>query len=887
MKLLKHIKSIKPLHPLSNPSTMRSLPSSRKVFAPALYWKEILAFVGLLLAFIFFRSERRELGDIVPHLRQANRIWVIAGIAVTGLFFLLQGAMYRASFAAVHLDLPVAQGVVLFLKRNFLSVFLPAGGVSSLAYTPSQIRRNGFNKMQVHQASGIYGFVGLLTVVIAGLPVLVSMAFNGGLRDASTGFISLLVILAGVWGIVRLLKPGKFLNLSIRRRFPAVAPFIDELFSANLNNRAFGSAVFYSLLIELCGMAHVYIAMIALGFHASVGVAAAAYIISVLLMLVSPMLRGLGAVEVSLVYVMELYGYSAGQALAVTVLYRVFEFWLPLAAGFIAFAWKGRKIFLRLAPVLLIFSLGLVNIISAITPPIHHRLVLLEEYLPLSAAHASNLLVIYVGITLLVTAAFLLKGFRAAWSIAVVLCSLSLLAHIGKALDYEEAIFAGFSLLILLVTAKQYRRRASKRWLQIGAGTAVVSLLAAVAAGFICFYFMDKKHFGVDFSWKQSLDHTFRMFFLVQDETLHPLTRFGHEFVALIRWFGFITWIFVLFTLINPYLHFSGKTFSEQEKAKDIVSVHGQSAVDYFKLYNDKQYFFSAVVEGFVAYRLSGGFAIVLEEPVSADTDKPFIIREFDLYCRKMGWKAAYYRVDENSIPLFGPLHKLMIGQEAIVDVQKFSLEGRDKKSLRNGLSALQKKGFVTTVHEAPHDPLFLDQLQAVSDEWLRYFDKGEQVFSQGMFDRNELQIQTIITVGDSEGRIRAFLNIIPDYSPEECTYDLIRRTADAPGAAMDALIIRLIQYAKEKEQSFLNMGLAPLTGIEQPGNTAEQLLKAATSRIGRFSHYQGLREFKEKYATVWENKYLMYENEFDLLQLPLALNRVMRPDKAKNDQSL
>ncbi|PZR24722.1 MAG: ABC transporter permease [Citrobacter freundii] len=858
---------------------MSAITPNRKAF-PVLYWKEILAFVGLLLAFIFFRSERRELADIIPHLQQADRLWVVLGFIVTGLFFVLQGAMYRSSFAAVRLKLPVAQGIELFLKRNFLSVFLPAGGVSSLAYTPSQIRRNGFNKMQVHQASGLYGFIGLLTVVIAGLPVLVSMAFKGGLKHASTGFISLLLILAALWGIVQLLKPGKYLNLRLRKYFPSAGPFIDELFSADLNNRAFGSAVVYSLLIELCGMVHVYIAMLALGFHASMGVAAAAYIISVLLMLVSPVLRGLGAVEVSLVYIMELYGYNAGQALAVTVLYRVFEFWLPVAVGFIAFAWKGRKIFLRLAPVLLIFSLGMVNIISAITPPIHHRLVLLEEYLPLSAAHASNLLVIYMGITLLVTAAFLLRGFRAAWGIAVLLCSLSLLAHIGKALDYEEAIFAGFSLLILLVTAKQYRRRSSKRWLQIGAGTAVVSLLAAVAAGFICFYFMDQKHFGIDFTWKQSLDHTFRMFFLVKDETLHPVTRFGHEFVALIRWFGFITWIFVLFTLINPYLHFSSQTVSEQEKAKDLVSVHGQSAVDYFKLYSDKHYFFSASADGFIAYRLSGGFAIVLEEPVSADADKSFIIREFDLYCRKMGWKAAYYRVDENSIPFFGPLHKLMIGQEAIVDVQKFSLEGRDKKSLRNGLSSLQKKGFITTVHHAPHDPLFLDHLQKVSDEWLQFFDKDEQVFSQGMFDRNELQTQDIIAVEDGEGNIKAFLNIIPDYSPEECTYDLIRRTADAPGAAMDALIIRLIQYAKEKEQLFLNMGLAPLTGIEQPGNTAEQLLKVAASRIKRFGHYQGLREFKEKYATAWENKYLVYENEFDLLQLPLALNRVMRPAK-------
>ena len=48
--------------------------------------------------------------------------------------------------------------------------------------------------------------------------------------------------------------------------------------------------------------------------------------------------------------------------------------------------------------------------------------------------------------------------------------------------------------------------------------------------------------------------------------------------------------------------------------------------------------------------------------------------------------------------------------------------------------------------------------------------------------------------------------------------------------------------------------------------------------KIKRFQHYKGLRAFKEKYATFWENKYLVYDNDFDLLQLPMALNKVMKP---------
>ncbi|MBD0377099.1 MAG: DUF2156 domain-containing protein, partial [Flavisolibacter sp.] len=102
--------------------------------------------------------------------------------------------------------------------------------------------------------------------------------------------------------------------------------------------------------------------------------------------------------------------------------------------------------------------------------------------------------------------------------------------------------------------------------------------------------------------------------------------------------------------------------------------------------------------------------------------------------------------------------------------------------------------------------------------------------------------------------------------------------TADARGGCMDALIIELVNYAKAKGAKRLNLGLVPMAGIEDPDNTAEQLIRYAYQKLKRFRHYTGLRDFKEKYASVWLNKYLVYENDFDLLQLPVALNKVMQP---------
>jgi len=849
---------------------------SRKI-----HLKEIFAALMILLAIVFFRSERSELQSIWPQITHSDSKWIFTGCVVTLIYILLQAGIYRQTFATISIRVKWPHTIVLFLKRNLLSVFLPAGGISSLAYTPSQIRNAGLSKTQVHQASGLYGFVNLLSVIIVGLPIIVISVLHTPLIKhtwmpviATCAFILLLFIAA------RSIKRKGLLFSWLVKRFPSITPTLHDLFDASIQLRRFLGAVIYSVGIELCGILHVYIAMLALDVPAHIGAAALGYIIAVLMMIMSPFLKGLGAVEFSMVYVMEQAGYPTAQALSITLLFRILEFWLPLLSGVLAFAWKGRHFFLRIAPALLAFCLGIVNIISAITPPIRERLTLLREYLPLEAIHASNLLTLLVGLSLLVTSAFLFRGFRTAWLIALTLSIVSLIGHLGKALDYEEATIAGFTVMVLLFTSSQYQIKGNKKWMRIGIQTALTSWTAVTIFTFISFYFIDKRHFDVDFNWQQSLLHTARMFLLVSDSELHPVTRFAYEFITLIRILGLLTWGFLLYSLFRLAKPQIKEPNEGRQKAISLVEEFGDSAMDYFKLNKDKLHFFSAVHEGFIAYRLTGGFAVVLEEPVCSRDNKIEIIKEFDKYCVKKGMKSVYYRVDEDSLRSFEKLkkRKLMIGQEAILDISKFSMTGKDKKSLRNGINSLQNKGYTTVVHRAPQNEHLLKQLEKISDEWLAHLDREELVFSQGMFDYGELSNQDIITVEDEQGNVKAYLNIIPDYAEAECTYDMIRNSADAPGAAPDALIVKMVEYVKEKQQMFLNLGLVPMSGISEPTNTPEQVIQLAASRLKRFRHYKGLRAFKEKYATLWENKYLVYDHDFDLLQLPVIISKVMKP---------
>ncbi|HYK57070.1 MAG TPA: lysylphosphatidylglycerol synthase domain-containing protein, partial [Flavisolibacter sp.] len=428
-------------------------------------------------------------------------------------------------------------------------------------------------------------------------------------------------------------KKGR-LYVLLNQRFPRLSLQLYKFTNVSINKNDFYFSIASSVGVEICGILHLYLCMLAVGTTPSLQAAGIAYIVSILLMVASPFLKGLGAIELSIVYILSRFGYAAPQALAIAFTYRFFEFWLPLFCSVMAFLVKGKEFFLRVFPAVLIFALGIINILSVVTPPVMNRLHFVRSFVPVAAIHATNLFVLFIGLTLLITAAFLVKGRRSAWWLALVISLLSVPGHLIKALDYEEAIVALIVFTSLLLTKKQYRSKSNSAQLHTGIAVAILSFIAVLIYGFIGFYFLEKKHFGLDFSWQQSIANAVRGFFLLDPEGLHPLTRFGIEFLRSFHVLGVMAWLFLLYSLTRPYLHTGSKLPSAKEKAQSLLHSYGHSAVDYFKLGDDKLLFFSSEKDGFIAYRIAGNFAIALEDPVCAPHNKTALLKEFDLFCR-------------------------------------------------------------------------------------------------------------------------------------------------------------------------------------------------------------------------------------------------------------
>ncbi len=839
-----------------------------------------LLFIGIGIWFL--KHEKAELGQIKNTIILSDSVWILTGILMFLFYIVLQALMYMQSFRSVSAAISFNDALILFLKRNFISVFLPAGGVSSLAFFSGMIKNKGVKESQIHIASSVYGFVGILTVILVAVPVFLIFIFSGSVAATTWLMLLAVVLLMAVLIFIyrSIVSEGLVHRLAVKY-FPSVIFLFDEIKNNVVNRKHLMFTIIISLLIEMTGVAHVIIAANALHLQIDLLNAFNCYIVSVLFLIASPFLRGLGAIEFSMSYLLVHSGFTTVSAVAITFLYRFFEFWLPLIAGAISFLIKINRLLMRIVPALLLLCMGVVNIISAITPAIPQRLTWVKNFIPLELMHVSNYFILISGMLMLITSAFLLKGLRIAWWFALILCFLSVIGNIVKALDYEEASLAVFIIIGLLITGKEYVVKSDPRLRNFGLQTSIVSMMAVIIYGVIGFYFLDKKYFNIDFSFLQSLRYTILNYLLIGSSDLVTTHVFAENFILSIKICGFLSITFLIVTLIKPFYHEQENLSEIEQHSRMLIKNHGSSALDYFKVYSDKKLFLTENKNAFLSYRIVSNYAVVLENPVAInEVELKNCISEFDKFCSAAGLRNIFYRVPEQSLEIYKSLKKktILLGQEAVVNLDTFSVSGGSKKSIRNAIKKLEEGGYTPKIYQPPIKDGVLQKLKSVSDEWLDSKGRSEIVFSQGMFVWEEIKQQTVIAIENSEEKIIAFLNIIPDYAEGEATYDLMRNIKNAPNGTMDFIMVKMFEYLKSQNGHKVNLGFVALSGIEKPGNFSEKSMKFAYEKIKTFSHYKGLREYKDKFDPEWFNKYMVYSYDYDLLQLPVILSKVIKP---------
>jgi phosphatidylglycerol lysyltransferase len=360
-----------------------------------------------------------------------------------------------------------------------------------------------------------------------------------------------------------------------------------------------------------------------------------------------------------------------------------------------------------------------------------------------------------------------------------------------------------------------------------------------------------------------------------------PIDVFARHYLVSIHIGSIISFSFLIYILVRPLVSHKYNYTKELEVARNIVLHHGKSATDYFKIQSDKNIFIPGNADCFLAYRMNSNFAIVLENPVAQNiAQTELCIKEFDTFCNENSLKSVFFRVPEESLEIYSKLGKksMFIGQEAYIGLSQFDLTQPQFANLKAIHKSFTDLGYVVSLLEPPIDDEIIKDLKKISKDWFRFHPHSELTFMHGQFTETQLKNQSILAVKNSKNQYVAFLNLIPGYSEEIPSYDLLQYSANIPDDISDFILTELLLHLKNKNFKSFNLGFVPGSESDAIESYTKRSIQYAYEKIRLLSHFKGLRDSKEKYNPDWKNAYLIFQNSYDLLQIPDALKRIFKP---------
>jgi lysyl-tRNA synthetase class 2 len=513
---------------------------------------------------------------------------------------------------------------------------------------------------------------------------------------------------------------------------------------------------------------------------------------------------------------------------------------------------------------------GLVNLASAVTPNIAWRNHLLRQVAPFEALRISHAVAVPASLLLLVSAPYLWRRRQAALRLALVLLLALGVLDLLKGLDLEEAAgsFAAAGLLWLGRSSFCVHpdpvtlRSALRRIPLIAVGGALLCVLAVwiAAPGDASFWSIARQTWD-SLVWQKG-PIAFR------DELGGVDEAIGTAGLLFLLWGAYL----VFRPLAAPRAFPTPET---RDAAGELVRRHGGDTLAYFKLRHDQHYFFAPDRRAFLGYRIESGVLLVSGDPVGPTDAVPALLRELSRFAEARGLKIAVLGAGTPLRPLWEQLglKTLYIGDEAIVETARFSLEGRAIRKVRQSVSRLEKLGYAVELRELGGlGPDELAELEQVSDLWRRGAPERGFSMSLDALRREDHGDSVVVRALDQDGCVRGFLHFVPSYGRPAMSLSAMRRDPETPNGLMEFLVARAVELLRERGTEELSLNFAAFSRLlHSPRGPAERVVGRFLSLADSFFQIERLYRFNAKFFPCWEPRYLLFEGRLGLPRAGLA----------------
>ncbi|MBC3843794.1 DUF2156 domain-containing protein [Streptacidiphilus sp. 4-A2] len=548
-------------------------------------------------------------------------------------------------------------------------------------------------------------------------------------------------------------------------------------------------------------------------------------------------------------------------------------------------AWRRRAAavavwYLRIAAVL--------NLLGAVSAPFRSQVTrhntgdFFTPYL-LTAGFTSGALALFMAI-------MLRRRKRAAWLFNMVLVTLYLLLVALFMAVYPEAKDLWFNWISLLLTLllllalwlgrREFQAKGdrSNPWLALGAliGGGAVAVLLGTALVSVT------NTAGGSTLWNRAGYTVMRVYTLAPSGSQYRDIRTPHWVDIAINVMSVLIFLLVLYALFRAP---KGKEYlapQDEARLRELLERNGErDSLGYFALRRDKSVLFSPSGKAAVVYRVVGGVSLASGDPIGDVEAWPGAIDLWLEQAREHAWLPAVMGASEEGGTVYARhgLNALELGDEAIVEVSEFTLEGRAMRNVRQAHKKVGRAGYTVRVRrhaDIPDDEM--DTLLQRADHWRD--GETERGFSMALGrlgDPDDGQC-VMLECHDGEGELRALLSFVP-WGKDGLSLDLMRRDRESDNGLLEFMVIELLGQAEAVGFERVSLNFAMFRAVFERGSKlgAGPVLRLWRSVLVFFSRWwqiESLYRANAKYRPIWEPRYLLFERSGDLLRIGIASAR-------------
>ena len=527
--------------------------------------------------------------------------------------------------------------------------------------------------------------------------------------------------------------------------------------------------------------------------------------------------------------------------------------------------------------------LGILNVAANVFrnfQPVANRL---NSYAPLLVNSTAFSTALFTSLILILVARGLARRKRRAWNMTIIILVLNVTAELFRIHIHFIQLIVNLSLLaILVIFRKEFYAISDPTTKRQPFVIFFRILFLTIFSGIFLIYFRHGNQLIGNPNFIDVLQTVLRGLVGVSGPIEFTSTTVSHTVDNTLGALGIFTIILPLWLYFRRVRPITTTTSEDLEQIKELIKHDtDQDSLGYFATRKDKSVVWTQNKKAGIAYRVQGGVMLASGDPFGEFSLWPDAINEFLKIAREHAWTPGVMGCSDRGGEVWvehAEMIAIDIGDEAIIKVSEFTLEGRPMANVRQMINRIARKGYTTTTAKwTDVDSETKIRLRKLAQEW-RY-GVAERGFSMSMdrFGEDE-DHNTYITIAYLGGEIKGLLYFVP-WTTDGLSLDRMQRERGTDAGVNELMIADTVAWSKTNGITHISLNFAAFRSLFERADkiSAGPITRGTRNLIRFFSNFfqvESLYRFNAKFQPEWETRYVLYPRATDLPKVAWAALR-------------